>query len=70
MVLEGDCRFEVGGTTIDVSEGDVFVVPPDVDHGVEPTTDEPCRLLFTGPLRKDYLPHTEYQPEFYGRDGA
>ena len=62
-VLEGECEFNVGDETVSASVGDIFVVPPDVPHCAEPP-EEPCTILFTGPLREDYAAKTDYQREF------
>lgn len=63
-VLEGSCRFHVGDDVIDISEGDIFVIPPNVPHTSEPP-EERCTIQFISPLREDYLSETSYQKEFY-----
>lgn len=62
FVLEGSCRFHVDGEVISIREGDFFVVPPDVPHCSEPG-DDPCTIIFTGPIREDSLDKTAYQTE-------
>lgn len=63
FVLDGACEFRVGDEVVAASEGDIFVVPPEVSHTAEPPEAE-CTILFTGPLREDYAAKTEYQREF------
>lgn len=63
-VLEGSCRFHVGDQVVDITEGDMFVIPPDVPHTSEPP-EERCVIQFISPLREDYIENTSYQTEFY-----
>ncbi|WP_251329839.1 cupin domain-containing protein [Haloplanus pelagicus] len=67
FMLDGSCRFHVDGETKHLEAGDVLVVPPEVEHGIE-EQDESGKLLFTGPLREDMARLTEYQEEFVSYD--
>ncbi|WP_164974696.1 cupin domain-containing protein [Halegenticoccus tardaugens] len=63
FVLEGEGEFRIGDETVSVTEGDVFLVPPNVPHCAEPP-EESCTVMFVGPLREDYADLTDYQSEF------
>lgn len=63
FVLDGRCQFHANDSTVDVSKGDIFVIPPDIPHGLD-TLDEHCTIMFAGPLREDYAAKTHYQNEF------
>ena len=63
-VLEGRTGFHVAGEDLAVEAGDLFVVPPGVDHGLLPRTDAGCELFVTWPFREEYAEHTAYQEEF------
>lgn len=65
LVMAGSCPFVVDGERFEVSSGDVFLVPPDVPHGVEPP-DDGVTICFVSPLREDFLDDTAYQEEFDG----
>lgn len=67
IILEGGCDFHVGGNVVEVGEGDVFVIPPGVEHYAEPTTED-CLNMDVWPLREDYLSRTDYQDEFLTYD--
>lgn len=45
VVLEGRCRFTVGGETQEHGEGAAVLAPSGVDHGVENTSPANARLL-------------------------
>lgn len=62
VVVDGSCRFYVDGAGVDLAEGQALFVPPDAPHRAV-TDEEPCTLLFAGPLREDRLDHVE-QAEF------
>jgi len=62
FVLEGECEFHVGDELVTASKGDIFTIPPGVPHTAEPPEDS-CTIMFTGPLREDYVAKTEYQRE-------
>lgn len=64
FVRQGTCEVLIGDETTTAESGDVFTVPPDVDHAVRPTSEEECKLLDFWPLVEGYLEHTEYQDEF------
>lgn len=63
FVVDGECRFRVGDEVIDVAEGDLFFIPPDVPHGAD-SLDGECTICFISPLREDYARFTDYQTEF------
>ena len=63
FVVEGSCEFRVGDEVAAVREGDIFVIPPDVEHNVE-SVESSVTICFISPLREDYLPKTAYQEEF------
>mgnify|MGYP000088426065 CR=1 FL=1 len=63
FVLDGQGEFEVGGETVEVEAGDLFLVPPGVPHAAKAPKDE-LSILFFGPLREDYAELTGYQAEF------
>ena len=62
-VLEGSCRFFVDDELKLLESGDILVIPPEIEHGIE-DHDEYGKLLFTGPLREDMSRLTDYQEEF------
>lgn len=64
FVRKGTCEVLVGDETTTAEPGDVFAVPPGVDHAVRPTSEEQCKLIDFWPLVEDYLDQTEYQDEF------
>lgn len=64
LVTRGSCDLLVGDRVRSVSEGDVFAVPPGVDHGVRVTSESACELLDCWPLVERYLDYTDYQDEF------
>lgn len=66
-IVDGECDFHVGDEVVSVEEGNIFVIPPDVEHCAETTSDEPCLNMDIWPLREDYLYRTEYQNEFVDR---
>lgn len=68
LVREGTCEVTVADETFAAGPGDVFFVPPGVEHAVEPTSEEPCELLDVWPVREDYLEGTDYQREFPGEE--
>lgn len=64
-IESGACDFHLGEEVVQVSEGDIFVIPGGVEHYADPTGyDEPVVNLDAWPLREDYLPRTFYQDEF------
>jgi quercetin dioxygenase-like cupin family protein len=63
-VVDGTADFHIGGERISVEEGDVFFIPPNVEHYEEPNSDEPCLLMDIWQMREGFLDQTEYQQEF------
>jgi quercetin dioxygenase-like cupin family protein len=65
FILEGECAFQVVDDVVRVGEGDLFVVPPNVEHYADPSPyDEGVVNVDVWPLQEGYLPRTEYQSEF------
>jgi mannose-6-phosphate isomerase-like protein (cupin superfamily) len=64
FVRQGTCEVLIGDETTTAEAGDVFAVPPGVDHAVRPTSEEKCELIDFWPLVEGYLDQTEYQDEF------
>jgi quercetin dioxygenase-like cupin family protein len=55
-IIEGTCRFVIGDETVDMVAGDVVLVPPNVQHGMEVTSQKPVlNLDVFSPIREDYL---------------
>ena len=63
FVIEGNCTFIIGEERIEISQGDLFTIPPNVPHASEPP-ETSCTICFISPLREDYLDRTTYQQEF------
>lgn len=63
LIMDGACTFDIEGETIEVAKGDMFHIPPDIEHFAE-TTSQSCKIFNCWQLREDYLPFTEYQTEF------
>jgi len=68
MVTRGTCDVLVGDEVMSASQGDVFAVPPNVEHAVRVTGDEECELVDFWPLVEEYLEYTAYQDEFADED--
>lgn len=64
FIHDGSTKFHVGDEVVELSTGDIMVIPPGVEHCAAPHTDEPCTNVDIWPLREDYLHRTEYQTEF------
>ncbi|MFC7133261.1 MULTISPECIES: cupin domain-containing protein [Salinibaculum] len=64
FVVEGTADFHIDGEQISVEEGDVFFIPPNVEHYEEPNSDEPCILMDIWQMREGFLDLTDYQTEF------
>ncbi|MCO8267149.1 AraC family ligand binding domain-containing protein [Haloferax sp. AB510] len=65
-IIQGSVYYNVGDERIHVSEGDMFLIPPDVEHYAEqdPECEETVINLDVFPMREDYAEHTDYQREF------
>jgi quercetin dioxygenase-like cupin family protein len=61
-VVSGRLRFTVGGDVTEMTEGDMLVVPPDVEHFAETLGDEPAvdLSIFT-PRRDEYAAQEQVQ---------
>ena len=55
-IIEGTCRFVIGDEVVDMAEGDLILIPPNVPHSLEVTSDKPVlNLDVFSPIREDYL---------------
>lgn len=55
-IIEGTCSFVIGDETLELVEGDVILIPPDVPHSLKVTSDKPVlNLDVFSPIREDYL---------------
>ena len=56
-IVEGSARFVLGDEVIEMAEGDVILIPPNIPHSLEVTSDKPVlNLDVFSPIREDYLP--------------
>jgi quercetin dioxygenase-like cupin family protein len=46
-VLDGECRWEVGGRPIHATPGTFVFIPPGVPHNIANASDKPARVLMT-----------------------
>lgn len=55
IVLDGELEFSIGGKVKKLMKGDIYFIPPNIEHSVV-DGDRPCQVLdiFT-PLREDLL---------------
>ncbi|TCT10637.1 cupin domain [Tepidamorphus gemmatus] len=66
MVVKGRMRFFIGDETVEVEEGGLVRIPPDVVHCGEVVGDEPVlNLDVFSPLRRDYLHLVTYQTDTF-----
>lgn len=66
MVVKGRMRFFIGEDTVEVPEGGVVRIPPDVVHCGEVVGEEPVlNLDVFSPLREDYLHLVTYQTDTF-----
>jgi len=55
-IVEGTCRFVIGDEVVDMAEGDLILIPPNVPHSLEVTSDNPVlNLDVFSPIREDFL---------------
>jgi len=54
-LLRGRLRFTIGDRTQELSVGDSWCIPGDIEHGVEVLEDAEVLEMFS-PVREDYLP--------------
>ncbi|MEW6671673.1 MAG: cupin domain-containing protein [Thermodesulfobacteriota bacterium] len=55
-IIEGTCRLVIGNEVVDMAAGDLILVPPDMPHSLEVTSDKPVlNLDVFAPIREDYL---------------
>lgn len=47
FVVEGECRWEVGGRLIDAKPGTFVFIPPGVPHNIANASDQPARMIMT-----------------------
>jgi len=55
FVVKGSMKMTVGGETRMVSEGDIAVIPPDVEHSAEVGEEPVFALDGWYPIREDYV---------------
>lgn len=67
-VVGGTADFYVDGETVSIAEGDVFFIPPSVEHEFRPTDDQPVDLGVVWPLNEGFIDLTAYQDEFLPTD--
>jgi len=46
-VLDGECKWQVGGRTIDAKPGTYVFIPPGTPHNIGNATDKPARMIMT-----------------------
>ena len=55
-IIEGTCKFVIGNDVVNMAEGDLILIPPNVPHSLEVTSDKPVlNLDVFSPIREDYL---------------
>ena len=56
-IVEGSARFVLDDEVIELAEGDVILIPPNIPHSLEVTSSKPVlNLDVFSPIREDYLP--------------
>jgi quercetin dioxygenase-like cupin family protein len=55
VIQFGRFRFRVGGTEREVGQGDVVLIPGDVEHGYDVLEPDSVDLEFYTPVRADFL---------------
>lgn len=64
MAVEGETDFYFDGAEFPIKSGDIFFVPPTIEHGLRPRSDSRCGLFVTWPFREEYNDRIAYQREF------
>lgn len=55
-IIEGTCKFVIGDEVVDMVAGDLILIPPDIPHSLEVTSNTPVlNLDVFSPIRDDYL---------------
>ncbi len=55
IVLEGKVGLTIGAETLEIKKGDMFLVPPDILHGLAFTFDQPAVILdIFSPPREEF----------------
>ena len=55
-IIEGTCKFVIGDEEVEMAEGDLILIPPNVRHSLEVTSNKPVlNLDVFSPIREDYL---------------
>jgi len=55
-IIEGTCRFVIGDEVVELAEGDLILIPPNIRHSLEVTGNKPVlNLDVFSPIREDYL---------------
>ena len=55
MVLEGEFDFTIGGETTTLKEGDYYIIPGGVEHGLIANDQPSVALDIFSPPREDYM---------------
>ena len=55
MVLEGEFDFTIGGETTTLKEGDYYIIPGGVEHGLFANDQPSVALDIFSPPREDYI---------------
>ena len=55
-IVEGTCKFVLGEEVLDLVAGDIVLIPPEVPHSLEVTSNTPVlNLDVFSPIREDFL---------------
>ena len=55
-IVKGTCKFVLGDEVLEMAAGDIILVPPDVPHSLEVTSNKPVlNLDVFSPIREDFL---------------
>ncbi|OGP63338.1 MAG: hypothetical protein A2170_11100 [Deltaproteobacteria bacterium RBG_13_53_10] len=55
-IIEGTCRFVIGDERVEMAPGDLILIPPNIPHSLEVTSNKPVlNLDVFSPIREDYL---------------
>ena len=55
-IVEGTCRFVIGNEVVNMTAGDLILIPPNTPHSLEVTGDKAVlNLDVFAPVREDYL---------------
>ncbi|MDX1746798.1 MAG: cupin domain-containing protein [Halobacteriales archaeon] len=63
-VVDGEADFYIDPEEFPIEAGDVFFIPPSVEHELRPRPDASCELFVTWPFREEFAERVAYQAEF------